>query len=164
MEEMEDERDPALETETENQMMVTEQIPEIETGEKEASTDPPDQDHAMILDKEDTDPLLKEEPKEILLVEATVEGILVEGMEGIRLETAVTDHTLETGIEINPNTTTEGQHIILETVTIVGKGRGMTEMDVVKELFPRKDKEIAEEVRVEEEEEKLKKVKVVMVS
>ena len=37
-------------------------------------------------------------------------------------------------------------------------------MDVVKELFPRKDKEIAEEVRVEEEEEKLKKVKVVMVS
>ena len=134
MEGMEDERDPALETEAENQMMVTEQIPEIETGEKEASTDPPDQDHAMILDKEDTDPLLKEEPKGILLAGVTAEDILVEGMAGIRLETAVTDHTLETGIEINPNTRTEDLHIIPETVIIVRKGREMTEMGVIKEV------------------------------
>ena len=37
-------------------------------------------------------------------------------------------------------------------------------MDVVKELYPRKDKETVEEMRVEEEKEKQKKVKVVMVN
>ena len=55
-------------------------------------------------------------------------------MAGILLETAVTDHTLETGIEINPNTATEGRHILPETVITVRKGRGMTETDVVKEV------------------------------
>ena len=134
MEGMEDERDPALETEAENQMIVTEQSPDIEKGEKEVSKDHPDQSHVMILGKEDTDPLLKEEHKGILLAEATIGDILVEGMAGIRLETAVTDHTLETGIEINPNTATEGRHILPETVITVRKGRGMTETDVVKEV------------------------------
>ena len=37
-------------------------------------------------------------------------------------------------------------------------------MEVVKELYPRKDKEAVEEMRVEEEKEKQKKVKVVMVN
>ena len=134
MERMEDERDPTLETEAEDQMMVTEQNPEIEKGEKEVSKDHPDQSHVMILGKEDTDPLLKEEHKGILLAEATIGDTLVEGMAGIRPETAVTDHTLETGIEINPNTTTEGLQILPETVIIVRKGRGMTETGVIKEL------------------------------
>ena len=134
MEGMEDERDPALETEAEDQMMVTEQNPEIEKGEKEVSKDHPDQSHVMILGKEATDPLLKEEPKGTLLVEVTVGDILVEGMAGIHLETAVTDHTLETGIEINHNTRTEGQQILPETVIIVRKGREMTEMGVIKEV------------------------------
>ena len=89
-------------------MMVTEQDPEIEKGEKEVSKDHPDLSHEMILGKEVTDPLLKEEPKGILLAGVTAEDILVEGMAGIRLETAVTDHTLETGIEINNNTGEEG--------------------------------------------------------
>ena len=134
MEEMEDKRDPALETETENQMMVTEQIPEIETGEKEASTDPPDQDHAMILDREDTDQPLKEEDKGILLAGVIAEDIQVEGMAEVHLETAVTDHTLETGIEVNPNTRTEDLHILPETAIIVRKDREMTEMGVIREV------------------------------
>ena len=134
MEGMEKERDPALETGAGDQMMVTEQDPEIEKEEKEVSKDHPDQSHVMILGKEDTDPLLKEEPKGILLEEATIGDILVEGMAGIRLETAVTDHTLETGIEINPNIRTEDLHILPETVIIVRKGREMTEMGVIKEV------------------------------
>ena len=134
MEGMEDERDPALETEAENQMMVTEQNPEIETGEKEVSKDHPDQSHVMILGKEDTDPLLKEEPKGILLAGVTAEDILVEGMAEIHLETAVTDHTLETGIEVNPNTRMEDLHILLETAIIVRKDREMTEMGVIREV------------------------------
>ena len=134
MEGMEDERDPALETEAENQMMVTEQIPEIETGEKEASTDPPDQDHAMILDKEDTDPLLKEEPKEILLAGVTAEDTQVKGIAEVHLETAVTDHTLEAGTEVNPNTRMEDLHLLLETAIIVRKNREMTEMGVIREV------------------------------
>ena len=162
MEEMKDRRDLPLEIE--DQMIDIDQTPEIEIGEKEALRNHPDHHHAMTLRIEATDPLLRADFRGILLVEVTEGDTQAEGMAGILLEIAATDHTLETGLEINPNTTTEGQHIILETVTIVGKGRGMTEMDVVKELFPRKDKEIAEEVRVEEEEEKLKKVKVVMVS
>ena len=115
-------------------MMVTEQGLEIGKEEKEVSKDLPNQGHAMILGKEATDPLLKEEPKGTLLVEVTVGDILVEGMAGIHLETAVTDHTLETGIEINHNTRTEGQQILPETVIIVRKGREMTEMGVIKEV------------------------------
>ena len=134
MEEMEDKRDPALETETENQMMVTEQIPEIETGEKVASTDPPDQDHSMILDNEDTDQILQEEPKGILLTGVTAEDVQVEGMAEVHLETAVTDHTLETGIEVNPNTRMEDLHILPETAIIVRKDREMTEMGVIREV------------------------------
>ena len=85
-------------------------------------------------------------------------------MAGIILERATTDLTLEIGLEINPNTTVEGQPIILEPVTIVGKDRGMIEMDVVKELHPGKDKETAEGMKVVEEKEKQRMVKVVMVS
>ena len=162
MVEMTDRRDLPLEIE--DQMIDIDQTLGIEIGEKEALKNHPDHLHAMTLRIEATDPLLRADFRGILLVEVTEGDTQAEGMAGILLEIAATDHTLETGLEINPNTTTEGQHIILETVIIVGKGRGMTEMDVVKELFPRKDKEIAEEVRVEEEEEKLKKVKVVMVS
>ena len=106
-------------------MMVTEQ---------DVSKDHPDQSHVMILGKEATDPLLKEEPKGTLLVEVTVGDILVEGMAGICLETAVTDHTLETGIEINHNTKTEGLRVLPETVIIIRKGRGMTETGVIKEV------------------------------
>ena len=58
----------------------------------------------------------------------------------------------------------EGQPIILEPVTIVGKDRGMIEMDVVKELHPEKDKETAEEMKVVEGKEKQRMVKVVMIS
>ena len=83
-------------------------------------------------------------------------------MSGILPEMAEADPTLGTGPEIHPNLTTEGH--LLETVIIVEMGRRMIEMVVVIELFPRKDKEIEEEVRVEEEVEKLKKVKIVMVS
>ena len=90
--------------------------------------------------------------------------ILAEEMAGILPEMAEADQTLETGPEIHPTLTTEGHQIILETVIIVGMGRGMIEMDVVIELFPRKGKEIKEEVRVEEKVEKLKKVKIVIVS
>ena len=67
-------------------------------------------------------------------MEVKVGDILVEGMAGIRLETAVTDHTLETGIEINPNTRTEDLHILPETAIIVRKDREMTEMGVIKEV------------------------------
>ena len=163
MAEMTDERDLSPEIEA-DQMIIMEENPEIEIGEKEASRNHPDHHHAMILRIEDTDPLLREDHKGIFHVEVTEGEIQAEGMAGIILERAATDHTLEIGLEINPNTTMEGQPIILEPVTIVGKDRGMIEMDVVKEVFPRKDKEIKEEVRVEEEEETLRKVKVVMVS
>ena len=155
-------RDPPLEIE--DQMIDIDQTPEIEIGEKEVLKNHPDHHHAITLRIEATDPLLRADFRGILLVKVTEGEIQAEGMAGILLEIAATDHTLETGLEINPNTTTEGQHIILETVIIVGKGRGMTEMDVVKELFPRKDKEIVEEMRVEEGKEKQKKVKVVMVN
>ena len=55
-------------------------------------------------------------------------------MAEIHLETAVTDHTLETGIEVNPNTRTEDLHIHPETVIIVRKDREMTEMGVIREV------------------------------
>ena len=145
-------------------MMVTEQDLEIGKEEKEVTKDHPDQGHAMILGKEATDPLLKEEPKGTLLVEVTVGDILVEGMAGIRLETAVTDHTLETGIEINHNTRTEGLRVLPETVIIIRKGRGMTETGVIKEVSLRKDKEMVEEKKVEEGKEKRRKVKVMTVN
>ena len=119
MEEMKDKRDLSLEIEAEDQMIVIEQTPEIEIGEKEVSRNHPDHLHAMILRKEATDPLLREDHKGILLVEVTEGDTQAEGMAGILLEIAATDHTLETGLEINPNTTEEGQLTILETVTIV---------------------------------------------
>ena len=147
-----------------DQMIDIEGNPEIETGKKEASGSHPDHHHAMIPRKEVLDPLPREDHKGIHHGKVTEGEIQKEGMEGVIIERAATDHILEIGQQINPSTTMEGRHTILEPVTIVGKDRGMIEMDVVKELFPRKDKEIAEEVRVEEEEEKLKKVKVVMVS
>ena len=118
----------------------------------------------MTLRIEATDPLPREDFRGILLVKVTEGEIQAEEMAGILLEMAAADQTLETGPEIHPNLTTEGHQIILETVIIVGKGRGMTEMDVVKELHPGKEKEIVEEMKVVEEKEKQRKVKVVMVS
>ena len=144
--------------------MVIEQDPEIEKGKKEVSIDHPDQGHVMILGKEATDPLLKEEPKGTLLMEVTVGDIQVEGMAGIRLETAVTGHTLETGIEVNHNTRTEGLQVLPETVIMITKGRGMTETGVIKEVSLRKDKEMVEEMKAEEGKENQRKVKVVTVN
>ena len=144
--------------------MVTEQDPEKEKGEKEVSIDHPYQSHVMILGKEATDPLLKEEPKGTLLVEVTVGDIQVEGMAGIRLETAVTGHTLETGIEVNHNTRTEGLQVLPETVIMITKGKGMIETGVIEEVSLRKDKEMVKEKEVEEEKEKRRKVKVMTVN
>ena len=162
MEEMKDRRDLPLEIE--DQMIDIDQTPEIEIGEKEALGNHPDNHHAMTLRIEATDPLPRADFRGILLVKVTEEEIQAEEVAGILLEMAAADQTLETGPEIHPNLTTEGHQITLETVIIVGMGRGMIEMDVVIEVFPRKDKEIKEEVRVEEEVETLKKVKIVMVS
>ena len=80
-----------------------------------------------------------EEPKETLLVEVMVGDILVEGITGNPLETAMTGHTLETGTEINHNKSTEGPRVILETIIIARKGRGMTETDVKEEVQVRKE-------------------------
>ena len=162
MEEMTDRRDLPLEIE--DQMIDIDQTPEIEIGEKEALRNHPDHHHAMTLRIEATDPLLRADFRGILLVEVTEGEIQAEEVAGILLEMAAADQTLETGPEIHPNLTTEGHQITLETEIIVGMGRGMIEKDVVIEVFPRKDKETKEEVRVEEEEETLKKVKIVMVS
>ena len=155
-------RDPPLEIE--DQMIDIGQTLEIEIGKKEAIKNHPDHHHAITLRIEATDPLPRADSRGILLVKVTEGEILEEEVAGILLEMAAADQTLETGPEIHPNLTTEGHQITLETVIIVGMGRGMIEMDVVIEVFPRKDKEIEEEVRVEEEVEKLKKVKIVMVS
>ena len=160
MAEMTKERDLSPEIET-DQMIIMEETPEIEIGEKEASRNLPDHHHAMILTKEVIDPLPREDHKGILHVEVTEGEIQAEG---IILERAVTDLTLEIGLEINPNTTMEGQPIILEPVTIVGKDRGMIEMDGETELHPEKDKETAKEMKVVEGKEKQRMVKVVMVS
>ena len=111
-----------------------------------------------------TDPLPRADFKGILLVKVTEGEILTEEVAGILLEMAAADHTLETGPGIHPSLTTEGPPIVPVTAIIVGMGKGMIEIEVVKELFPRKDKETEEEVRVEEEVEKLKKVKIVMIS
>ena len=155
-------RDPPLEIE--DQMIDIGQTLEIEIGKKEAIKNHPDHHHAITLRIEATDQLPRADSRGIPLVTITEEEILEEEVAEILLETAAADQTLETGPEIHPNLTTEGHQITLETEIIVGMGRGMIEMDVVIEVFPRKDKEIKEEVRVEEEEETLKKVKIVMVS
>ena len=162
MEEMKDRRDLLLEIE--DQMIDIDQTPEIEIGEKEALKNHPDHHHAITLRIEATDPLPRADFRGILLVKVTEGEILEEEVAGILREMATADQTLETGPEIHPNLTTEGHQITLETEIIVGMGRGMIEKDVVIEVFPRKDKEIKEEVRVEEEVEKLKKVKIVMAS
>ena len=153
-------RDPPLEIE--DQMIDIGQTPEIEIGEKEALTNHPGNHHAITLRIEATDPLPGVGFRGILLVKITEGETLEEEMSGILPEKAEADPILGTGLEIHPYLTTEGH--LLETVIIVEMGRRMIEMVVVIELFPRKDKEIEEEVRVEEEVEKLKKVKIVMVS
>ena len=162
MEEMKDRRDLPLEIE--DQMIDIDQTPEIEIGEKEVLRNHPDHHHAMILRKEVIDPLPREDHKGILHVEVTEGEIQAEGMAGIILERAATDHTLEIGQEINPSTTMEGHHTILEPVTIVGKDRGMIEVDVIEELHPGKEKETAEEMKVVEEKEKQIMVKEVILS
>ena len=153
-----------LPLEIEDQMIDIDQTPEIEIGEKEALKNHPDHHHAITLRIEATDQLPRADSRGILLVKITEEKALEEEVSEILPEKIEADQIPETGLEIHPNTIREGQQIILETDIIVGKGRGMTEMEVVKELFPRKGKETEEEVRVKEEEEKLKKVKVVMVN
>ena len=163
MAEMTEERDLSPEIET-DQMIIMEETPEIEIGEKEASRNLPDHRHAMILTKEVIDPLPKEDHKGILREEVTEGKIQVEEVAGIILERATTDLTLETELTIDPNTTVEGQPIILEPVTIVGKDRGMIEMDGVTELHQEKGKETAKEMKVVEGKEKQRVVKVVMVS
>ena len=160
LEETKDRRDLPLEIEDE--MIDIDQTPEIEIGEKEALRNHPGNHHAITLRIEATDPLPRVDFRGILLVKVTEGEILEEEMSGILPEMAEADPTLGTGPEIHPYLTTEGH--LLETVIIVEMGRRMIEMVVVIELFPRKDKEIEEEVRVEEEVEKLKKVKIVMVS
>ena len=148
MVEMTDRRDLPLEIEDE--MIDIDKTPEIEIEEKEALRNHPGNHHAITLRIEATDPLPREDFRGILLVKVTEGEILEEEMAGILPEMAEADQTLETGPEIHPTLTTEGHQIILETVIIVGMGRGMIEMDVVIEVFPRKDKEIEEEMRVEE--------------
>ena len=162
MEEMKDRRDLSLEIE--DQMIDIDQTLGIKIGEKEALRNHPDHHHAMTLRIEATDPLLRADFRGILLVEVTEGEIQAEEVAGILLEMAAADQTLETGPEIHPTLTTEGHQITLETEIIVGMGRGMIEKDVVIEVFPRKDKETKEEMKVVEEEETLKKVKIVMVS
>ena len=150
LEETKDRRDLPLEIEDE--MIDIDQTPEIEIGEKEALRNHPGNHHAITLRIEATDPL----PRGILLVKVTEGEILEEEMAGILPEMAEADQTLETGPEIHPNLTTEGH--LLETVIIVEMGRRMIEMVIVIGLFPRKDKEIEQEVGVKEEVERVKKV------
>ena len=163
MAEMMEEIDLSPEIEA-DQMIDMEGNPEIETGKKEASGSHPDHHHAMIPRKEVLDPLPREDHKGIHHGKVTEGEIQTEGMEEVIIERAATDHIQEIGQQINPSTTMEGHHTILETVTIVGKDRGMIEVDVVKELHPGKDKETAEEMKVVEEKEKQRMVKVVMLS
>ena len=66
-------------------MMVTEHYLGTGKEEKEVSKDLPNQGHVMTLGKEATDQLLKEDPKETLLVEVMVGDILVEGITENRL-------------------------------------------------------------------------------
>ena len=61
------------------------------------------------------------------------------------------------------HTTTEDPPTVPVTAIIVGVGKRKIEIEVVKELFPKRGKE-TEEVIVEEGVEKLKKVKIVMIS
>ena len=110
MAEMTDERDLSPEIEA-DQMIIMEENPGIEIGEKKASRNLPDHHHAMILTKEVIDPLPREDHKGILHVEVTEGEIQAEGMAGIILERAATDHILEIALEINPNTTMEGQRL-----------------------------------------------------
>ena len=154
LEETKDKRDLPLEIEDE--MIDIDQTPEIEIGEKEALRNHPGNHHAITLRIEATDPLPREDSRGILLVKVTEGEILEEEMSGILPEMAEADPTLGTGPEIHPYLTTEGH--LLETVIIVEMGRRMIEMVVVIGLFPRKDKEIEEEMRVKEVLKKVKKV------
>ena len=144
-------------------MMVTEQ--DLETGkeEEEVSKDLPNRGRVMILGKEATDQLLMEEPKETLLVEVIVGDILEEGITGNPLETAMTGQILETGTQINHHTGTEGLRVTPETVIIARMGRGMTETDVKEEVQVRKEKVMGEEMKVEEEKEKQRNKKVMII-
>ena len=135
-------------------MMVTEK------EEQGVSKDLPNLGRVMILGKEATDQLLMEEPKETLLVEVIVGDILEEGITGNPLETAMTGQTQETGTEINHHTSKEGLQVIPETVIIARMGRGMTETDVKEEVQVRREKVTGEEMRIEEEREKLRNKKV----
>ena len=127
-------------------MMATEQ--DLVTGkeEEEVSKDLPNRGRVMIPGKKATDQLLMEEPKEILLVEVTLEDILEEGITGNPLETIVTGQTQETGTEIKHHTGKEGLRAIPEIVIIARMGRGMTETDVKEEVQVRKEKVLGEEI------------------
>ena len=136
----------------------------MKVEKKKALKNHPDNLQAVTRRAEVTDPLPRADSRGILLVKVTEGEILREEVAGILLEMVAADHNLQTGPEIHPSLTTEDPPTVPVTAIIVGMGKRKIEIEVVKELFPRKDKETEEEVRVEEEVEKLKKVKVVMVS
>ena len=151
-------KDPPLETE--DQMKDIDQTPEIEVEEKEALRNHPDNLHAMTQRAEVTDPLPRADTRGILLVKVTEGEILREEVAGILLEMVAA----QTGPGIHPSLTTEDPPTVPVTAIIVGMGKRKIEIEVVKELFPKRGKETEEEVRVEEGVEKLKKVKIVMIS
>ena len=155
-------KDPPLETE--DQMKDIDQTPEIEVEEKEALRNHPDNLHTMTHRAEVTDPLPRADSKGILLVKVTEGEIMREKVAGTLLEMVAADHNPQTGPEIHPSLTTEDPPTVPVTAIIVGMGKRKIEIEVEKELFPRKGKETEEEVRVEEEVEKLKKVKIAIVN
>ena len=145
-------------------MKDIDQTPEMEVEEKKALRNHPDNLQAVTRRAEVTDPLPRADSRGILLVKVTEGEILREEVAGILLEMVAADHNLQTGPEIHPSLATEDPPTAPVTAIIVGMIKRKIEIEVVKELFPRIGKETEEEVRVEEEVEKLKKVKIVIVS
>ena len=72
----------------------------------------------------------------------------------------MTGQTQETGTQIKHHTSTEGLRVTPETVIIARMGRRMTETDVKEEVQVRREKVTGEEMRIEEEREKLRNKKV----
>ena len=139
-------KDPPLETE--DQMKDIDQTLEIEAEEKEALRNLPGNLHATTQRAEVTDPLPRADSRGILLVKVTEGEILREEVAGILLEMVAADHNLQTGPEIHPSLTTEDPPTVPVTAIIVGMGKRKIEIEVVKELLPKRGKETEEEVRV----------------
>ena len=74
------------------------------------------------------------------------------------------DHNLQTGPEIHPSLATEDPPTAPVTAIIVGMIKRKIEIEVVKELFPKRGKEAEKEVIVEEGVDRLRKVKIVIIS